>query len=124
VARSGVVAQRQRRATGTSLMLLLIGGGCRDRNRPTRSDWQTEKQRVTLKADDYDFLPSTINVGQPGEYTFVLTNEGSAEQRSLSKVAAQRATIMLAGGQERFYSPVRKHRHHGMEGLIHVIQPS
>lgn len=119
-------------------MLLLIGGGCRDRTRPTRSDWQTERRRVTLKADDYDFLPSAINLGQPGEYTFVLTNEGSAEQRSLSKVAAQkrlksvpagavaRATITLAGGQgqERFYSPVRKHRNHGMEGLIHVIQPS
>ncbi len=89
-------------------------------------------QRVEISARDFIFEPAQLSV-QPGEVTFVLTNDGQAphaleiegngleeETDTIDPGESSELTVDLDEGTYEMYCPVDGHRERGMEGTLTV----
>jgi uncharacterized cupredoxin-like copper-binding protein len=95
-------------------------------------------QAVAVSAVDFSFNPGTIQIDQPGTYTFTLSNDGSTEhglevegqgvEEELEEVApsssGQLTVTFSKTGTYEFYCPVDGHRDRGMEGALTVGEAS
>jgi VCBS repeat-containing protein len=89
---------------------------------------------IALSAKEFAFDPGTIQIDQPGTYTFTLTNDGSfdhalevegqgveEETETVAPGSSGQVTITFAKtGTYEFYCPVDGHRGKGMEGTLTV----
>jgi plastocyanin len=89
---------------------------------------------ISLSATEYSFDPGTIQIDEPGTYTFALTNDGGTghaleiegqgieeEIEELSPGDSGQLTVTFSKtGSYEFYCPVDGHRDQGMEGTLAV----
>ncbi len=89
---------------------------------------------IAVSAKEFSFDPGTIQIDQPGTYTFTLTNDGSVqhalevegqgveeETDTVSPGSNGSVTITFSKtGAYEFYCPVDGHRGQGMEGTLTV----
>jgi VCBS repeat-containing protein len=89
-------------------------------------------KQVAVSAQEFSFDPGTIQIDQPGTYTFTLTNDGSLqhaleiegqgveeETDTVAPGSTGQVTITFSKtGKYEFYCPVDGHRGQGMEGTL------
>jgi uncharacterized cupredoxin-like copper-binding protein len=89
---------------------------------------------IDVSAKEFSFDPGTIQIDQPGTYTFVLTNGGSfqhalevegrgveEETDTVAPGSTGSVTITFSKtGTYEFYCPVDGHRGKGMQGTLTV----
>ena len=89
---------------------------------------------ISVSATEFSFDPGTIEIDQPGTYTFTLTNDGSVdhaleiegqgveeETETISSGSSGQVTVTFSKtGTYEFYCPVDGHRDQGMEGDLTV----
>ena len=91
-------------------------------------------KEISVSATEFSFDPGTIQIDQPGTYTFSLTNDGSVqhaleiegqgveeETETLDPGSSGQVTVTFSKtGTYEFYCPVDGHRDQGMEGALTV----
>ena len=91
-------------------------------------------KEISMSATEFSFDPGTIQIDQPGTYTFMLTNDGSVqhaleiegpgveeESETLDPGSSGQVTVTFSKtGTYEFYCPVDGHRDQGMEGALTV----
>jgi len=91
-------------------------------------------KEISVSATEFSFDPGTIQIDQPGAYTFTLTNDGSVqhaleiegqgveeETETLDPGSSGQVTVTFSKtGTYEFYCPVDGHRDQGMEGALTV----
>ena len=91
-------------------------------------------QEISLSATEFSFDPGTIQIDQPGTYTFTLTNDGSTQhalevegqgiEQEIDELSpgdsGQLTVTFTKTGTYEFYCPVDGHRDQGMEGDLTV----
>lgn len=89
---------------------------------------------ISVSATEFSFDPGTIQIDQPGTYTFTLSNDGSTdhaleiegqgveeETETISSGSSGQVTVTFSKtGTYEFYCPVDGHREQGMEGDLTV----
>jgi plastocyanin len=116
-------------ASGT-LALAGCGSGGGDTTQASSGGGKT----IDVSAKEFSFDPGTIQIDQPGTYTFVLTNGGSfqhalevegqgveEETDTVAPGSTGSVTITFSKtGTYEFYCPVDGHRGKGMQGMLTV----
>ncbi|MGH3029836.1 MAG: cupredoxin domain-containing protein [Gaiellaceae bacterium] len=91
-------------------------------------------QTIEIVGTEFALEPATVELDEPGTYTFVFRNEGGTvhaleieghgvEEETEEIAAGETAelTVELAeAGEYELYCPVGDHRHQGMEGTVVV----
>ena len=91
-------------------------------------------KQIALSAQEFSFDPGTIQIDQPGTYTFTLTNDGGLQhaleiegqgvEEEMDTVApgntGQLTITFSKTGSYEFYCPVDGHRGQGMEGTLTI----
>lgn len=88
-------------------------------------------QSITIKANEFAFIPERVAVNQPGNVTFVINNTGEFPHGfKIEGVAGGIARIEVGGtnsvsfalkkGTYTIYCPLRGHRERGMEASLGV----
>jgi plastocyanin len=123
-----------------SVLLMAIGAaalglaGCGSSSGSGDTAASSGAKEITLSATEYSFDPGTIQIDQPGTYTFTLSNGGSTEhalevegqgiEEELDEVSpgnsGQLTVTFSKTGSYEFYCPVDDHRAKGMEGDLTV----
>jgi plastocyanin len=89
---------------------------------------------ISLSGTEFSFDPGTIQIEQPGTYTFTLSNDGSTqhaleiegqgieeETDEIAPGSSGQVTVTFSKtGSYEFYCPVDGHRKQGMEGELTV----
>lgn len=88
---------------------------------------------IEISASDFAYDPATIQLGQAGEYTLRLTNDGGTahalevdgqgveeETETIGPGETAEVTVELQEGEYEIYCPVDGHRDMGMEGTLVV----
>jgi uncharacterized cupredoxin-like copper-binding protein len=91
-------------------------------------------QTIEIVGTEFALEPATVELDEPGTYTFVFRNEGGTvhaleidghgveeetEEIAAGETAELRVELTEAGDYE-LYCPVGEHRHQGMEGTVVV----
>ena len=91
-------------------------------------------QRIEIVGTEFQLEPSTVQLDEPGTYTFVLLNEGGTihaleveghgvEEETGEIEAGETAELTVElpeAGEYELYCPVGNHKDEGMEGTIVV----
>ena len=91
-------------------------------------------KEISVSATEFSFDPGTIQIDEPGTYTFTLTNDGSTghaleiegqdveeETETVGAGSSAQLTVTFSKtGTYEFYCPVDGHRDQGMEGELTV----
>ena len=114
------------------LAALAFASGCGAGDESTATSG-TVGDRIEIVATDFAFEPETVNVSEPGEYTFRLANrggtahalhvEGGSVSEATEEVAPGKSTeirLTLQAGTYRLVCPVGNHADRGMTGTLDV----
>jgi uncharacterized cupredoxin-like copper-binding protein len=87
------------------------------------------RQTITITETDFALEPSSVDLEEPGTYTFEVVNDGQVphalevegeeiEEETETLQPGERATltVTLAGGSYELYCPVGDHKDRGMVG--------
>jgi uncharacterized cupredoxin-like copper-binding protein len=91
-------------------------------------------KEISVSATEFSFDPGTIQIDEPGTYTFTLSNDGSVghaleiegqgveeETETVGAGSSAQLTVTFSKtGTYEFYCPVDGHRDRGMEGELTV----
>jgi uncharacterized cupredoxin-like copper-binding protein len=122
------------------LPVVLVGlvglavAGCGSSSGETTPAASGDGNTVEVSAMEFAFDPGTIQIDQPGTYTFKLTNGGSfdhalevegqgleEETETVAPGSSGEVTITFSKtGTYEFYCPIDGHRDKGMEGTLTV----
>ena len=118
-------------ALWTMLTVALLGSSCGgdEESEPTGASRET----IEVVATDFAFEPASIEVDEPGVYSFRLVNEGASthaleiEGEGVEAATAEigsgdsaEVKIELQAGRYELYCPVGNHKEMGMEGTLSV----
>jgi uncharacterized cupredoxin-like copper-binding protein len=114
--------------------LALLAAGCGgagddDDAQETGAPAATPRQTITITETDFALEPSSVDLEEPGTYTFEVVNDGQVphalevegeeiEEETETLQPGERATltVTLAGGSYELYCPVGDHKDRGMVG--------
>jgi plastocyanin len=123
----------RRAALLAALALALAGCGEDDESQDEQAQSEAPIQTITITETDFALDPDSVDVEEPGTYTFEVVNEGDVahalevegegiEEETDTLNPGQRAmlTVELDRGRYELYCPVGDHADRGMTGKVEV----